>query len=110
MLWLFLLQAAATPSVPAPPAHPKAIFSYDDYPAEAVRNHWEGTVIADLTISPAGTPTACRIVESSGHSILDEKTCDLLIRRARFTPEKDKNGNPIESHFRTPPINWKLMP
>jgi len=28
--------------------------------------------------------------------------------RARFTPAKDKDGKPIESHYLTPPITYKF--
>jgi protein TonB len=88
----------------------KPIFSYTDYPPEAVFNHWEGTVVADLTISAKGKPTACRIVKSSGHEVLDSATCDLILKRARFKPAEDEHGAPRESTYRTPPINWKLNP
>src|SRR5205809_4750429 len=103
---LFLLLAhEADPSASRPPEKLKPIFSYEDYPAEAVRNHWEGTVVADLTISVKGLPTACRIVKSSGHKVLDDKTCELLITRAKFLPPKDKSGRPTEDTVRTPPVN-----
>lgn len=106
MLLLFLAQAAAVP--PSPPPPPRPIFTNADYPPEAVRNRWEGTVVADLTISVEGVPTACRIVKSSGHKVLDDATCDLIIRRARFVPAKDSGGNPKSDTFRTPPIVWRL--
>jgi protein TonB len=103
MLWLILASAAAPPPPPAKP-----LLSYEDYPAEALRNHWEGKVIADLTISPEGKVSACKIVKSSGHQILDDATCNIMIKRARFAPARDSNGNPVEDHFRTPPVNWEI--
>jgi hypothetical protein len=39
---------------------------------------------------------------------LDDATCDLMIKRAFFKPAKDSNGKPVEDHFRTPPIRWRL--
>lgn len=80
----------------------------DNYPREAIRYGWEGDVVADLTISPHGRITSCKIVQSSGHQVLDDATCDLLIRRALFTPARDERGNALEDHLRTPQIRWRL--
>lgn len=77
MFLLFLAQAAAAP--PARPPKLVPIFSYYDYPAEALRHHWEGTVVAEISVSADGNPTACRILKSSGHKILDD---DLQLRDA----------------------------
>lgn len=84
------------------------LFSADDYPAEAVKNNWEGKVVADLDVSPEGHVSACTIVESSGHEVLDQATCDILRKRAVFKPTTDSNGKPFEYHVRTPPITWAL--
>jgi protein TonB len=113
LLLVGLVQAAIAQSCPPPPPSkgPKVgLFSYEDYPSEAVRNHWQGTVIADLTISPDGRVSACRIIQSSGHKVLDDATCGIMSRRAFFTPARDNQCNPIESTYRTPPIQWRLWP
>jgi periplasmic protein TonB len=73
-----------------------------------LKNGWQGDVVADLTISPLGRVSACHIVVSSGHKVLDDATCDLMIKRAVFRPAKDSNGKPVEDHLRTPPIRWRL--
>src|SRR4051812_42060177 len=104
---LLLFQAINAASAP-PPGHPKAIFSRDDYPLEAMRNHWEGTAIADLTIDLRGDVSGCRIVQSTGHKVLDDATCDLITRRAKFKPSTDSDGKPVESTYRSPPISWRL--
>lgn len=101
MLLLFLAQAAAA----VPHSHPTKLvplFSYNDYPAEALRNHWEGTVVAEVSVGPDGMPTACRILESSGHQILDDTTCNCLMQRAQFKPEGKQDT------YTTPPINWHI--
>ena len=86
----------------------KPLFTYDDYPAEAVRNHWQGVVVTELKVGVTGSPTACRVIKSSGYQILDDKTCELLMRRAKFSPPKDKDGNPIEDIVKVPPVTWSL--
>jgi len=104
------IAASPTPNAAPPPPHPRGVFNgLADYPPEAVRNHWEGTVVADLTVSPAGRVSVCKIIKSSGHSILDDATCKLLIDRAVFTPARDANGNPVEDHVQSPPISWHLQ-
>lgn len=51
------------------------------YPAEAKRNHWEGRVILRLTIEQRGAAVHLLdlvLEESSGHSILDRHTVDMV--------------------------------
>src|SRR3954447_15410959 len=103
-----VITGPAKPDWPPPPAHPTYIFSAFDYPPDAVRNHWEGTVVAELVIDVTGNPKSCSIVRSSGHKILDETTCALLVERAKFAPARDKSGNPIEDKMRTPTVEWRL--
>ena len=110
LLLVFLAQAAVPPTCTQPPPADRAIFSRDDYPPEALRHRWEGTVVADLTVGEFGGVCACKIVKSSGHKALDDGTCDLLIQRARFKPPKDKDGNPVTVIERTPPIEWRIGP
>ncbi len=86
----------------------KPIFTYEDYPRDAIRAGMEGTVIVDLTVSERGTVADCRIVKSSGYRILDDTTCRLITERAKFIPEKDSNGIAIKSTYRPPPITWSL--
>lgn len=99
--------AVNTPTTRARPI-PRPLISSNDYPGEAVRRRWEGDVVADLTISPAGRVSTCRIVKSSGHSILDDTTCKIMLERAVFLPAADKDGRPVMDTLRTPPIEWRL--
>lgn len=51
------------------------------YPAEAKRNHWEGRVILRLTLEQRGAAVHLLdlvLEESSGHSILDRHTLDMV--------------------------------
>ena len=86
----------------------RPLITYDDYPPEALSNNWQGSVTVVLTISPKGQVTACRVRKSSGHQVLDDATCKIMISRARFTPALDNAGNPIEAHYTTPPITWSV--
>lgn len=111
---MLLLMLALAPVVHNPLAatHPKGdgrpVFYGNDYPLEAKRNGWGGSVIVDLTVTPGGRVSKCAIVQSSGHSVLDDTTCTILSKRAHFHPARDLSGHPVEDVVRTPPINWAL--
>jgi TonB family protein len=89
-------------------AIPRPVFHADDYPFAARRHGWQGTVIADLTINVRGTVDKCDVVKSSGYKLLDDSTCDLLVKRAQFHPARDKGGNAVADIFRTPEIRWAV--
>ena len=110
--------AVAPPPPPAPPRKVvsaqsakgdlRTLFSADDYPASAQSSGAEGTTRASLTIGPDGRVTSCNIVQSSGNSSLDSTTCNILRRRAKFTPARDSNGNATSDTITTPSIVWRL--
>jgi protein TonB len=83
------------------------LFSRDDYPAEALRRHEQGTVEVDLLITPQGRVGGCSIVVSSGSPSLDQGTCELLAKRARYHPSTDDQGKPVEGHDHAK-IRWVL--
>ena len=85
----------------------RTVFSADDYPASAQANGEEGTVQAKLTVASSGRVSACEIIRSSGHKSLDDATCRILQRRARFTPARAPDGQAIASTV-SPPIVWRL--
>jgi protein TonB len=81
--------------------------SNDDYPQAAIRAEEQGTTRFRLTVGTDGRVSNCEITGSSGSSSLDRTTCDLMRRRARFTPAKDQAGNPIgDTHSAS--IRWVL--
>ena len=96
------------PSQGSPPQQGGYIFSAYDYPPEAVRNRWEGSVIVDVLVGKDGSPKSCSIVKSSGHQLLDDTTCGLIMSRAKLVPETDEAGRAIESHFQPPSVTWQL--
>jgi protein TonB len=112
---------AAPPAPPAPVPPPRKVqsaqsakgdlrtlFSADDYPAAAQAAGAEGTAQAELTIGPDGRVIGCNLTRSTGNSALDSATCNILRRRAKFSPAKDSNGNATTDTVSTPPIVWRL--
>jgi protein TonB len=113
--------AVAPPAPPAPPPPPhkavsaqsakgdvRTLFSADDYPASAQAAGAEGTAQAQLTIGADGRVVGCNLIRSTGNGALDSATCNILRRRAKFTPARDSNGNPTTDTYTTPPIRWQL--
>jgi protein TonB len=111
----------AAPPAPPPPPPPhkvvsaqsakgdlRSLFSADDYPAAAQSAGAEGTAQAQLTIGPDGRVVGCNLVRSTGNGALDSATCNILRRRAKFTPARDNNGQPTTDTLTTPPIVWRL--
>jgi|GEM_PF-801779 len=65
----------------------------NDYPIDALRQGRGGRSGFQLTVSKDGSPLACDIFISSGSVDLDLQTCRLVMKRARFEPARDADGN-----------------
>ncbi|MFS0737640.1 TonB family protein [Sphingomonas sp. 1P06PA] len=114
-----VITPTAPPAPPPPPAPPRISqaagargnpaqwVTSDDYPPSSIRNEEAGTVAVAWDINEAGRIENCRVTSSSGHPALDEATCRLLIRRGRYTPAKDENGNPIRSSS-SRRVRWEI--
>jgi TonB family protein len=79
--------------------NPGSWINADDYPAFAIKNKLTGVVRVELAVAENGRVSACTILESSGAYILDSLTCNLMLRRARFTPALDAAGKPAVGTF-----------
>lgn len=84
--------------------NPAAIISDRDYPPS--QHDKEGTTRFELMVGPDGKPTSCTTITSSGHASLDKTACDAFLKRARFSPAKDGNGNPVTGRYRGS-VTWK---
>jgi len=105
---------AAPPAPPAAPAvgvkprgNPGSWATNDDYPPAAQREGVEGTTGFRLEIGTDGRVTACSITSSSGSSALDDTTCKLMMRRARFSPGRDTAGNAIGGQYSSR-VRWQI--
>ncbi len=110
---LLLLAACATPIGaslvrPALPTMPlPQLIRSADYPAAALANREQGIVRFRLNIGANGRVTGCTITRSSGSRWLDSATCQLMVRRARFTPARGRSGEPREGRF-DDSLTWRL--
>ncbi len=112
-LFILLLGSPLSPDAPPPPTNVShnvaGLFSNDDYPPKALENGWEGGVIVKVRVGTNGRVRACRIVQSSGYQVLDIKTCEIMLLRAKFTPARDSNGNAVEDDVQLPMIRWRTV-
>ncbi|MBO9712762.1 TonB family protein [Sphingomonas sp.] len=106
----------APPPPPAPPriakkveprGSPQGWVTNDDYPNAAIRAEQAGTTSFRLDVDATGRVTNCTITGSSGSSLLDSTACNLLKRRARFSPAEDASGNKIPSAWSSR-FTWRL--
>lgn len=100
--------APAFDPVPASPRNDAASWVTDnDYKSRWIREGMTGTARFRLEIAANGRVSDCRITQSSGHSVLDEATCSLIAKRARFNAAKDGSGARTTGTFSSS-IRWQL--
>lgn len=78
-----------------------------DYPSAALRQRQEGTTNVRLAIDRSGAVAGCDVVGTSGSAALDEETCKILKRRARYRPALDAGRRPVDS-VEQQTVRWKL--
>jgi len=79
----------------------------DDYPAAALRQGLQGTVVISAMIGADGKVRSCVVTQSSGSQLLDDTTCRLYAKRGHFTPARDADGNAIPAQ-RTDRFRWQI--
>lgn len=106
-----MARCTAAPPEPAIPLlltaslkNPGAILSDRDYPPS--QHDKEGTTRFELLVGPDGRPVSCTTTLSSGYRTLDDTACNAFLKRARFSPAKDADGNPITGRYKGS-VTWK---
>ena len=79
----------------------------DDYPTAALRDEIQGVVGIEVMIGADGRVTAWSVKTSSGNDLLDQATCRLYARRARFQAALDDGGNPTVGRY-SDRIRWQI--
>ena len=95
------------PVAAAPRGDPGGWISDRDYRTSWVNRGYEGQAGFALTIDARGRISDCTITRSTGYDALDQATCRLLQRRARFEPARDSSGNAIAGRY-TSTVNWTI--
>ena len=101
---MIALTASAIAQSAAPVRPPERVewpvITNDNYPPEALRLREQGLVGVTYTISEKGRVEACTIVQSSGSKSLDEASCALIIKRARYRAARDAEGKAVPAEAR----------
>lgn len=79
---------------------------FQNYPARALAAGEEGPVFFTVSLDKDAHPTACQVTHGSGHPLLDEETCDLIVQHAVFSKSMDANGNLVKVAEGV--VNWTL--
>jgi protein TonB len=95
------------PAIASPRNDPGQWVTTNDYRSSWILREYAGTARFDLSVSASGRVTDCRITRSTGHSALDDATCTLIAKRARFKPATDASGNKIAGSYSSA-IRWVL--
>ncbi len=95
------------PKAATPRSNPGGWAAPDDYPSRALREDREGVTRFRVSIGTDGKVESCDVVGSSGHADLDEATCKLVSRRARFKPATDGDGEPTTGSYSNA-VRWQI--
>ena len=64
------------------------------YPAAALRQGWEGTVLLKVHVLANGQPDQVLVASTSGHPVLDDAAVEV-VTPWRFVPAKSPDGSVI---------------
>lgn len=78
----------------------------EDYPIAALRGDRSGHTAFRLSVLPSGKPFRCDVTSPSGWKDLDQQTCRLIMKRARFEPIFDPTGAPAYLVYRNANSFW----
>lgn len=118
---VFAIAAALGASVAAQPISPEKWATTADYPDVALRQNKQGSVRVALMIDPTGKPLKCGIALSGGSRDLDDISCALVMKRARFVPARGRDGaaafsmmnytiNWVIPGYSHPKPDWRVIP
>ena len=75
------------------------INSARDYPRESRDARIGASVVIAITVGTDGRPRSCRVARPSPDPEADRITCDLAMKRFRFRPATNADGQPVESVY-----------
>jgi hypothetical protein len=70
-----------------------------DYPIAMLAAGQPALVNFRLNVGPDGIPTACHIQATTRPKFFDDAVCKSVMRRARFSPALDAQGQPLVSYY-----------
>lgn len=85
--------------VSSPVLMPGFSIKKSDYPKSAKKLRKKVRVKFKVLVNPEGKPIGCKITSSSGNTELDDKTCELLLKRSRYKPARNGNSEPVADYY-----------
>ena len=107
MRWLIsasILVASTGSALEAAPPQPRdqqAWLGKREVPPGILKRGERVQIVVALAVSAEGRAAGCTIIQSSGHSALDDHACELYRQRARFRPARDADGEVIAGTYET---------
>lgn len=95
------------PVLARPSNNPGSWVTQSDYRSSWISREYTGTVGFRLSIGAGGKVEGCSVTKSSGVSELDQATCQLVQRRARFNPAKNDQGRAVAGTYNSA-VRWQL--
>jgi hypothetical protein len=84
-----------------PVRSPGTWFTSRDYPAKMLKAGYSATVYFRLSVDASGQTTECHIQKLNGDQDFADEVCRQFKKNARFKPALDKDGQAVESYYRS---------
>ena len=84
-----------------PTESPAKWITSEDYPGMALRRGMQALMQFRLSVDAQGRPTACKIQQSTSAEEFDRAVCGSLMKRAKFQPALNADGQAVPSYYRT---------
>jgi len=84
----------------------KSLFIPEDFPYDVWTSDQHGGGKFLLLVDQEGRVQGCHVLQATGSPAIDTVACGIYIRRARFSPARDRDGKPMRDTVVTPPIDW----
>ena len=82
-------------------------FIFRKYPPRAKAAGEQGDVTFRAEYDKKGSILSCEVTRSSGYKRLDEETCELIVKHARFKPELLNGGKRVDG-IQTGLVEWRI--
>lgn len=83
----------------APAGNPARWLSTADYPGGPMRRGEQAIVNFRLIVDREGRVEECHIQQATQGDAFERAVCEAVVKRARFEPALDAEGNPIRSYY-----------
>jgi len=80
---------------------------FQNYPPRALAAGEEGPVFFVVRLDKDANATSCEVTHGSGHPLLDEETCQLIVLHAAFKSARDADGH-LTKQTLEGVVNWTL--